>query len=529
VTAQPPGWLPRILPGALAILVVLILLGTFFPKYVFHWDEVQLTLGLEQFDLRSHQPHAPGYYLFVVLGRVLKPLVASPENALRSVATLASAVFAGLLAWWLPAGLALRARLGLVAAAAAFVVCSPIVLFHSVAALAYTAEAICWLAILLAVASRPQGGRLVLLAAGIGLAGGFRQTLIVWGVIAIAIGWLRDRSWLDGRAALLLLAGLVAGVAIWSLPMLVEVGGWDEYTAASGPLLRGNIWEKSVWHEGLAPFAQRLVRMLADLWLAAGPLIVVAAAGLAVRSHPRCRERLARWDLLPIGATLAFLFYAVLIYDSDGYILAVAIPLGAYALLAPAELLAGSSTWRQVAAAAIVLVLALSLSLLPGGFASAADDRGYRLYAQHDAALDARIGVVRQSFDPATTVLVTSHEYWQWSFRHVMYYLPEYTVIQLIPDRFFVDAGPEQPYLTARDHEIRFAGPDGLDVRSLAESVRQVVYVVPHDLSLFVSPACAPFLQRISVTSSESFGVLWVTESYDVHVARAQLHCRRRS
>ena len=75
-----------------------------FPEYVFHWDEVQLTLGLERFDPRSHQPHPPGYYLFIVFGRLLRPFVVEPESALRAVAALAGGGLCGL------AGLVVSAR-----------------------------------------------------------------------------------------------------------------------------------------------------------------------------------------------------------------------------------------------------------------------------------------------------------------------------------------------------------------------------------------------------------------------------------
>ena len=245
--ARPAGLIPtlpvRLLPGLLGTSIVVVVFVALFPDYLFHWDEVQQTLGLERFDPRSHQPHPPGYYLFIVFGRLLRPFVSAPENALRAVAALAGAAFVGLIAWCLPGGVKLLPRVGLVAAAALYVLCSPIVLFHSVAALTYTTEAACWLAILLAVGSKPRGSRLLLLAVGIGLAGGFRPTLVVWGLVAVALAWLCDRSWLDTRAAFRFLAGLVVGVLSWNLPMLVEVGGWSEYASVSAPLLRGNIWE----------------------------------------------------------------------------------------------------------------------------------------------------------------------------------------------------------------------------------------------------------------------------------------------
>jgi hypothetical protein len=227
---------------------------------------------------------------------------------------------------------------------------------------------------------------------------------------------------------------------------------------------------------------------------------------------------------LPIGATVPFFFYLLLIYDSDGYILAVALPLAAYGVLALGEAVAGGSTWKQAGGAIAAVLLAACLVLLPGGFANAGD-RGYRQYAQHDAELDARVGSINRAFDPDTTILVTSHEYWQWSFRHVMYYLPAYTTVQLLPDPFFADAGPERPYLTGRNHEISFSGPDGLDVRSLLASGEQVVYVIPHDVTRFVSPSCGPFMRPFPTRTEEDLGVIRLTDT-DVRIERSQLHCR---
>jgi hypothetical protein len=37
-------------------------------------DSVQLTLGVDGFDVRLETPHAPGYWLYVAAGRVLRAL-----------------------------------------------------------------------------------------------------------------------------------------------------------------------------------------------------------------------------------------------------------------------------------------------------------------------------------------------------------------------------------------------------------------------------------------------------------------------
>src|SRR5260370_37416520 len=48
---------------------------------LYNWDAVQFALALHEFDIAKHQPHPPGYLLYVALGRLL--------NASLGVATLA--------------------------------------------------------------------------------------------------------------------------------------------------------------------------------------------------------------------------------------------------------------------------------------------------------------------------------------------------------------------------------------------------------------------------------------------------------
>jgi hypothetical protein len=38
------------------------------------WDSVQLTLGVDGFDVHLETPHAPGYWLYVAAGRVVRAL-----------------------------------------------------------------------------------------------------------------------------------------------------------------------------------------------------------------------------------------------------------------------------------------------------------------------------------------------------------------------------------------------------------------------------------------------------------------------
>ena len=54
------AWLTGLMAGA----TVAAALIPIFPHYFYHWDEVQLRLGVDAFDLTWHRPHAPGYYVY---------------------------------------------------------------------------------------------------------------------------------------------------------------------------------------------------------------------------------------------------------------------------------------------------------------------------------------------------------------------------------------------------------------------------------------------------------------------------------
>ena len=56
------------------------------------WDAVQFALALERYDVVRHQPHPPGYILYVALGRLAEMVMGDPVAALGGLAMLASAV-----------------------------------------------------------------------------------------------------------------------------------------------------------------------------------------------------------------------------------------------------------------------------------------------------------------------------------------------------------------------------------------------------------------------------------------------------
>src|SRR3970040_479955 len=61
--------LDYLLAGALACLTVLSRLP-YRARMLYNWDAVQFALALGEYDVVKHQPHPPGYILYVALGRL---------------------------------------------------------------------------------------------------------------------------------------------------------------------------------------------------------------------------------------------------------------------------------------------------------------------------------------------------------------------------------------------------------------------------------------------------------------------------
>ena len=55
---------------ALALLTVLSRLP-YRARMLYNWDAVQFALALHEYDVVKHQPHPPGYILYVALGRLV--------------------------------------------------------------------------------------------------------------------------------------------------------------------------------------------------------------------------------------------------------------------------------------------------------------------------------------------------------------------------------------------------------------------------------------------------------------------------
>ena len=120
----------------------------FRSHYLYDLDSVNFALGMGRFDPRVHQPHPPGYFLYICLGRLLNTVFHDANLALVVLSILASCgavvvIYRMALEWFGPSAARFAGVLFLF---------SPLAWFHGTVALTYSVEAffsallgyLCW-------------------------------------------------------------------------------------------------------------------------------------------------------------------------------------------------------------------------------------------------------------------------------------------------------------------------------------------------------------------------------------------------
>jgi len=398
---------------AIAALAVVFLAAhvPFLPPTLEDLDSINFALGVRHFDVATHQPHPPGYPVFIAMGKASTAAlraagIASPES--RGLAIWSAICGAALIVPLFTLFLALdgsERRAGWAAVVAAL---SPLFWFTAlrplsdtaglaaaVAAQALTASAIAGLA-------RPHA--LVQAAFIAGLAIGIRsQTLLLTlPLLAVALAW-RPLAW-TLRDRLAVAAAFAIGVVSWGVPLIVASGGLSSYVSAlgsqAGEDLSGVVMLWNMRHSGTGQVARVAVDALVHsfLWPWGHPIAGSLVLAAAVVGFGRVVFKAPRAAALVVVAFLPYAVFHLLFHEvvTTRYALPLVVPVafffvqaldlaGRRVLGAAASALAVWSLWITIPAA---LLFGSSGSPAFGAFhdvtaAARADARRPRVVAMH--------------------------------------------------------------------------------------------------------------------------------------------------
>ncbi len=226
----------------------------FLPPTLEDIDSINFALAVNEFDVAKHQPHPPGYPIFVALGKAgtsILRLAQVPSAEVRGLAiwsALCGAALVGLLyALFLSLSIAGRRlqtlSVGLQPAtiggwATVVAVTCPLFWFTALRPLSDTtglAAAIAAQALIVSAVAG-IGTRRALTWGGFiaGLALGIRSQTFLLTLPLLGLALVLPRMGLRVRDRIVALAALVMGILAWGIPLIVASGGLSSYAAALG-------------------------------------------------------------------------------------------------------------------------------------------------------------------------------------------------------------------------------------------------------------------------------------------------------
>jgi hypothetical protein len=382
-----------------------------------NWDTVQFILALDHFNLHAHQPHPPGYILYVLMGRLANYVVGDPNIALSLLSVLFSAL-SGFLIWRLTLQVFEDGAIAL--GASILLMASPLALYYGSVGLTYMPEMalsllVAWLA--WRARAEPSITAAVLLGLSLAVAGGIRQTslLVLLPLCLWALWGAQLRSWLAFGLTLVIACGL------WLVPLLVMSGGPAAYLRENELLAQLVSSRTSLVGAGLEGLAHNLLfeGLALGVGLAFGlvPLLLWALRLVRFDLSGELKAFLTWWAMPPL------ILYALAHVGQYGYMLVVLPPLLLLSSLSTRVLVerwAGSwrgATWG-VTACALLAVLSADYFLLAQGPTTASN------IEENDAHWKAVTNALN-GMDPSKTALVMSVE-WYGPFRLAGYLLPKF-------------------------------------------------------------------------------------------------------
>lgn len=410
---------------SLPIILFLLTIITRIPftsKYLYHMDSVQFALALDRYDVTIHQPHPPGYFLYVMLGRLLNIFL----HDANSVFVTISIFFSGLtvVAVYFLGKEMFEQKTGLLAALIA--IASPCLWFHGEVALTYVVEAffstftalLCW--------KIYQGKHRYIWysAVFLGIAGGIRQNTLIF-LLPLWFFSVRRVRW---QSVIASLGVMCLTVLLWFIPMIMMTGGLNAYLAALRELWLFNTGNNTVFDQGWPVFKYYSSTLFDFTFygLGAGLLFI----GLALYS-------LARNGNLKSMVKAQILFFTFWIIPSVAFYLLIFIhpanPGYALVYLPALFIIAAKSVTHLAGEFKILTGSDLSIFIISalvvintGIFFLSKYPVSYRKIKDNETILQIVLEDLK-SLDPSVTAIFTG-PYIYWGYRQIMNYLPDYRV-----------------------------------------------------------------------------------------------------
>ncbi len=427
---QTSSWLSRIsewiVGHAMVLLGFMVLITTLATRsqFLINWDAAQFALGTIHYSLIDHQPHPPGYFLFVKLGQLITLVTHDVNLSFIIIACTASLLaayflFRSIESFFSSRSLALGITL--------IFILNPLTWYYRSVSLTYTFEALAASLLLYMTIKAIRGKEsLVPSVATVALLCGFRPSILIIATPFLMVQWFYSSKKGISFLQSFLLGGVIT--ALWFIPFAMEVGGLSEVGSLVGGQFSATSADWSYKVRQMKVFLETAVFAINIL------LVIFAVRGSKSFSFLVSREGFL---LATLPLSLMAMFYFFINFGEAGYFLSL-LPLILFVAAAVMR------TFNHVSLL-IPLVLIVQLILFLGPTLPRLDrkvsDITYVSVRENDQRFNSVIAALG-SYDPnRTLVLALRGEYftpekniarYPDTIRSLQYYAPEHMIYDLV-------------------------------------------------------------------------------------------------
>jgi 4-amino-4-deoxy-L-arabinose transferase-like glycosyltransferase len=389
----------------------------FRSHYLYDLDSVNFALAMRRFDPQVHQPHPPGYFLYICLGRLLNTVFHDANLALVVLSILASCgvaivIYKTTLDWFSPMAALFAGILFLL---------SPLAWFHGTVALTYIVEAffsgllgyLCWRIYC--------GNERFVLSAGVilGISAGMRPSSLLFLTPLFLFSLWKATS----KGKWVGLGALAVTLAAWLVPMIYASGGLNAYFGALFSLWRTVPSKETVFNSSPANSIARAFTIVFIYFLCFGVASLAPLVVLIRRGQIDIRNK--TFTLVWIFPALCFFTFGYLKFVNSGYLLLLSAPACIWLGLWVSEWYEASPWGKSLKF--VVLGVGAAVNVLI--FLASPFYCSYREVRRFEAELAGIRTALPQVASARDTVILSFDSHFN-GYRHAGYYLPDFLTVE---------------------------------------------------------------------------------------------------
>lgn len=392
------------------VIFVFILRLAFTIDFLEDWDSVQFALALHDYSIVSHQPHPPGYPIYILLGRFINIFFSNDIKTLTFISALFSSL--SIIPLFFLAKKIFNQTTAILTIS--FFVFIPLVWILSEVAL----TDIPGLFFIITVAyliyiTKNNNTNFILVSLLSGLILGFRTNNISIIISLLFLVWLHRR---DIKLALLSFTFFLCGIAIWLIPLII-ITGLNQFLFSYSVITKYVIWHDIFLGNNLG--IKSIVKIkLEQFWyllkISYSPLFSLISLITFIYIYAQRKKwRLFEYQFLGIWI-IAQLIPQFTVFNLE-------MPRHLLPLFPPLLILI-SSIFAKIIKRNFIFLFLVFLIIIT--LFSQSWSQTSRLRKQNSPSIQP-IKFVKQNFNPQNTIIISSLTY-----RHFQYYAAEYKIYQ---------------------------------------------------------------------------------------------------